>query len=205
MTAIDTALPSLTIVKSFVYRGDAEEWSNTYFMNGDLPASPTSWKHLADLVIAQEKTLYGSTQEVVRAGGHKAGESVAVWGYDYLGAGEEVPGTYGLSGATPQGGDSASWIRWSTDALTTKGKPIYLRSYYHPCYVGSAGLPDIVATSWKTAAQAFGDAWVAGFADGDGVTHHRAGPHGVVGQVALPSEWATTRTLERRGRRPTTP
>jgi hypothetical protein len=205
MTAIDTTRDSLTIVKVFTYRGNDEEWSNTFFMDGDLPSSPASWKTLADAVIADEVTLYGSSQSVVRAVGHQAGESVAVWSYDYAGADESVPGTYAESGATPQGGDSAAWIRWSTDALTSKGKPIYLRSYFHPAYVGSGGLPDIIATSWKTAAQAYGNAWIAGYDDGDSVTHHRAGPHGVAGLVALPSDWATTRTLERRGRRPTTP
>jgi len=205
MTAIDTALPSLTLVKSFTYRGAPEEWSNTYFMTGDVPASPSSWKTLADAVIADEKTLYDVNQSVVRAIGHDAGDSVAVWSYDYEGASEAVPGTYTETGAFLQSGDTAAWIRWSTDALTSRGKPIYLRSYYHPAYCGSTGSPDLIAASWRTLAQAFGDAWVAGYDDGDAVLHHRAGPHGVVGLVALPSTYSTTRTLERRGRRPTTP
>jgi hypothetical protein len=202
MTAIDTALPSLTLVKSFQYRGAPEEWSNTYFMTGDLPASPASWKTLADAVIAEEVALYRATTSVVRAIGHKAGESVAVWGYDYEGAGEAVPGTMPVGTSIPQSGDTAAWIRWSTDQLTSKGKPIYLRSYFHPAYVSAGADSDVIDTDWITAAQEYGDDWIAGFADGDGVTHHRAGPHGVVGLVALPSQYATTRTLERRGRRP---
>lgn len=202
MTVIDTALPSLTLVKQFTYRGDtAEEWSNTYFMDGALPASPASWKTLADAVILQEKTLYATASEVIKAIGHKAGESVAVWSYDYLAASEEVHGTFTVPGV-PGAGDTAQWLRWSTDQLTSKGKPIYLRSYYHPAYPPSGGPADDVAPSWQTAAQAFGDAWIAGFADGDAVEHHRAGPHGVIGLVALPSTYTTTRTLERRGRRP---
>lgn len=205
MTAIDTALPSLTIVKNMQYRGNDEEWSNTYFMTGDLPTSPASWKTLADAVIADEKSLYDSGQDVVRAVGHEAGESVAVWGYDYAGASEEVPGAYVTGSSRINAGDSAAWIRWSTDALTSKGKPIYLRSYFHPAYAGATGAPDAIAVGWISAAQDYGDAWIAGYTDGDGTVHHRAGPHGVVGIVALPSTYATTRTLERRGRRPTTP
>lgn len=205
MTAIDTALPSLTIVKSFTYRGAPEEWSNTYFMTGDVPASPASWKTLADAVIADEVPIFRSTTEVVRAIGHDAGESVAVWSYDYLAASEEVPGTLATGTGVQQSGDTAMWIRWTTDQLTSKGKPIYLRSYYHPAISSAGAAVDVIDSGWVTAAQEYGDDWIAGFADGDGVMHHRAGPHGVVGLVALPSTYATTRTLERRGRRPTTP
>jgi hypothetical protein len=203
MTAIDTALPSLTIIKTMQYRGSDEEWSNTYFMTGDLPTSPASWKTLADAVIAEEVSLYKSDIEVTRAIGHKAGESVAVWSYDYAEHSESVPGTYTDASGVPESGDTAAWIRWSTDQLTSKGKPIYLRSYYHPAYRQAGTAYDDIATAWAANAQEYGDDWIAGFTDGDGTVHHRAGPHGVVGLVALPSPYATTRTLERRGRRPT--
>lgn len=202
MTAIDTTRHSLTLVKSFTYRGAPEEWSNTYFFTDALPASPSSWKHLADLVIADEVPLYDVNQKVVKAIGHQAGQSVAVWSYDYAGALESVPGTYAETGAFPESGDTAAWIRWSTDQLTSKGKPIFLRSYFHPAYVESTGAPDLIASSWVTAAQEYADDWIAGFVDGDAVLHKRCGPHGAVGLVGLPSEYATTRTLERRGKRP---
>jgi hypothetical protein len=204
MTAIDTSLPSITIVKSFQYRGAPEEYSNTYFFNGTMPASPTSWKALADAVIASEKGIYDSATEVVRAIGHQAGQSVAVWSYDYEAHSASVPGTLtpGAS-ATYCPGDAAVWVRWSTTQLTSKGKPIYLRSYFHGAYNDlTGGDADTIAPNQKTALQTFGTAWVTGFADADAVTHHRAGPHGAVGQSALPCDFVTTRTLERRGRRP---
>lgn len=204
MTAIDTTLPSLTIVKTMEYRGAPEEFSNTYFFTGDLPPDPAHWKALADAVILEEKAILLASTTIVRAIGHQAGQSVAVWSYDYEANSEEVVGTYSPTGTEmAQGGDSAVWIRWSTDQLTSKGKPIYLRSYFHPAIAAGATSTtrDTTAATWVTAAQAYGDAWIAGFSDGT-ETHHRAGPHGVVGLVATPSPDVTTRTLERRGKRP---
>lgn len=204
MTAIDTTRNSLTIVKTFMYRGAPEEWSNTYFFTGTLPSSPASWKTLADAVIADEVPLYDPNTSVVRAIGHQSGESVAVWSYDYAAASASVPGTFDLGTGTPQAGDSAAWLRWSTDQLTSKGKPIYLRSYFHPAYVVglTAAERDEIAAAWVTAATEYGNDWIAGFDDGDSVLHTRCGPKGAVGLIALPSTYATTRTLERRGRRP---
>lgn len=202
MAVIDTTLPSLTIVKTFTYRGAPEEWSNTYFMDGDLPSDDASWKTLADAVIAEEKTVIDTGQDIIRAIGHKAGESVAVWAYDYEAHSEEVAGTFTPTAGVAQSGDTAAWIRWSTDQKTDKGKPIYLRNYYHPAYTETGANTDLILPLWATAAGDYGTAWITGFMDGDGVTHHRAGPRGAVGLVETVSQYATTRTLERRGRRP---
>ena len=204
MTAIDTTRASLTIVKSFSYRNAPEEWSNTYFFNGTLPASPTSWKVLADAVIAEEKNCYTSKTQVVRAIGHKAGDSVAVWSYDYAAGSGVIPGTLvPVTGNLQQAGDAAAWLRWSTDQLTSRGKPIYLRSYFHDVYAHQEpNDADLLDATQKTNLEEYGADWVAGFADGDAVNHTRAGPHGVSGLVAVASTYITTRTLERRGKRP---
>lgn len=203
MTAIDTTRDSLTLVFSFSYRGNAEEFSQTYFMDGTTPSSAASWKTLADAVIASAKTAIPSDHSIIRAVGHTAGESVAVWEYDYAAHSASVAGTMAISGGVIQSGDTAYWVRWSTAAKTGKGKPIYLRNYFHPAITVS-GTPDVILPAVITAVQAYATAWITGFTDGDATVHHRAGPHGASGQApVLGSPWATTRTLERRGKRPT--
>ena len=70
-------------------------------------------------------------------------------------------------------------------------------------YGGSAhSSVDTADVAQKAALLEYGQDWVAGFLDGDGVQHTRAGPHGAVGLVPEASDFLTTRTLERRGKRP---
>jgi hypothetical protein len=189
------AQPSVTIIKSFTYRGSAEEWTNTYHFDGGDPADAAEWKAIADAIIAEEKTLFSSGTTIVRAIGHKAGVAVHDWAYDYEAHSEEVSGTRSTGDNVP--GDTAAWIRWSTTQLTSTGKPIYLRSYYHDCR-SAVTPPDTLESAYKTLLQDFGD-FMLDFLGDD--SRHRAGPNGAIGQEALPSSFFTTRTLKRRGRR----
>jgi hypothetical protein len=191
--------PALTIVKTFGYRGAPEEWSNTYHFTGGDPASDSDWKDFADAVIALEKLAVGSYSTIIRAIGHKAGVAVADWTYDYAAHSEEVPCTGNASRVMP--GDVAAWIRWTTDQKTSKGKPIFLRSYYHGVSADGNTAPalDSLNTTMKTAMETYGQHWV----DGIGAdSRKRCGPNGAVGLDKLASTYLTTRTLERRGRRP---
>ena len=195
MAADGTTTPSVTIVKTFTYRGAAEEWANTYHFDGGDPANDAEWKAIADAIIAQEKLIHPSTVTIIRAVGHKAGESVHVWAYDYLANAEQVAGT--RTSADSAAGDQAAWIRWSTTQFTSKGKPIYLRSYYHaPALTGTP--PDTVLASYRTILETFGT-FLKDFLGDD--SRHRAGPHGAVGQTVASSQYVTTRTLKRRGKR----
>lgn len=200
------AMPSITIVKQFVYRGQNEEFSNTYHFDGGDPATDTAWKALADAVIAAEKTVFSSGVSIIRAYGHKAGVKTRAWVYDYLVHSASVAGTGAFSAQNAAPGDAAVWLRWPTTQFTSRGKPIYLRSYFHDVYKASLSLSDRdnLLAAQKTALETYGAAWIAGFSDGS-AAHHRAGPNGAIGQSpSLASSFITTRTLERRGkRRPT--
>jgi hypothetical protein len=189
------ATPSVTIVKAFTYDTADEEWTNTYHFDGGDPADDAEWKSIADAIIAQEKTLHHSECEIVRALGHDAGVAVHAWAYDYAAGSGAVAGTRATAQAMP--GDVAAWIRWTTTQLTSTGKPIYLRSYYHGGPAGT-GNGDALGTSYKALLQAFGD-FMLDFLGDD--SRHRAGPNGAVGQVAQAGTYYTTRTLKRRGRR----
>lgn len=195
---------SITIIKTFNYRGNDEEWSNTYHFEGAAPTDDAAWKGLADDVIADEKAIYQSSCHVTKAIGHVSGSVVAAWSYDYAAHSEEVAGTFAGSGAAYQAGDAAVWLRWSTAAVTSKGKPIYLRSYYHNA-AAAGSTPtyrDTTHADQVTAMEALGDAWVTGYTV-DGSARERCGPNGAVALSSLGGPYITTRTLERRGRRPT--
>ncbi len=194
----------LTLVKRFTYRGDAsEEFSNTYHFSGTVPADSTAWKALADALILKEKLLYSANAAVVRAYGYDsdADDAHAVWAWDYLAAGTTVAGTLTSSNA-PTAGDQAVWIRWKTSRLNSKGKPIFLRKYFH-CVFGagltSAGV-DQVDPGWNTKALAFGAAMHDGtFLDARVITA-RGHSDTILNHGA--STYITTRTLKRRGKRP---
>ena len=197
------AQPSITIVKTFTYRGAAEEWSNTYHFTNDAPTNATRWKALADAIIAAEKLSFDSNVSFTSAYGHKAGVTSRDWFWDYVAHSAAVAGTMSAPSNGRQAGDAALWLRWSTDQLTSKGKPIYLRSYYHSVF-GNGPLfsnVDATYTTQKTNLETYGAAWITGFSDGT-VTHARSGPNGAVGLApSIASQYVTTRTLERRGRR----
>jgi hypothetical protein len=197
------AMPSITIVKTFTYRGAPEEWSNTYHFTNDAPTTQARWKALSDAIIAAEKLCFDSSVTFTSAYGHKAGVKARDWFFNYASPGPAVAGTLSAPANGRQAGDAALWLRWATDQLTSKGKPIFLRSYYHSIFANGPLFSNVdnANSAQKTALETYGAAWLTGFSDG-AVTHVRAGPNGAVALApALASQYVTTRTLERRGRR----
>lgn len=192
----DTA--SITTIKRFLYRGNQEEWSNTYHFTGTTPANDAAWKTLADALIAQEKTMFGIQQTFVRAYGYAPGNEHSVAQIDYVALGGAlVIGTgTGISGnAAP--GDAAFMIRGKVGTSST-GKSVYVRKYFHGAIVTSAN-SDNVSTEQKTAAAAFGAKLIDGTLPG---SFKWCSPQGTVPAAVTALPFVTTRTLKRRGKRP---
>lgn len=196
------ATGGVVLIKSFTYRDASEEFSNGYHFVGTPPSDATGWNSLVAALATIEKVLYPSTTTIVRAycyDDYSPGHS-SVYTWEAADHGGAVPGTLDVgSGGVHCPGDAAVWARWKTTYTSSKGKPVYLRKYIHPAIAASSD-PDLVydaqhsaLASYATAVAASSGAW-PGLAD----------PHGAApaGATAV-SEWVTTRTLERRGRRPT--
>jgi hypothetical protein len=198
------AVVGITLIKRFTYRGDAlEEWSNQYHLSGSVPANGTDWQTLIDALVAQEKTIYANSTVVVRAYGYDsdAEDATAVYSKDWLaGGGSGVVGTLNVSGAIKYPGDAAVWVRWKTSRTNSRGKPIYLRKYFHDARGNSSGSVDDVFSGQKTALGNFGVKLRDGsFLDARTI-RSRTHAETIVGSAA--SDFVTTRTLHRRGRRP---
>lgn len=196
---------SLTLIKKFTYRGNpTEEYSNRYYLSGADPSTSADWLALFNALATAEKPLYASNVVIVRGYGYDSDDSKAnnVWSRDLTAVGNTtIPGTTNFSAATTLPGDSALWIRWKTNRISSPGgKPIYLRKYYHPAYC-TANTPDVVNAGWVTEAQALG----AKLRDGsfiDGRTLRAPGRSSETFLGHSVSQYTTVRTLKRRGKRP---
>jgi len=194
-------LTGIVLIKRFTYRDDpTEEWSNMYHFNGAPPVDSISWKAFADSLIAEEVKCYHATNSVVRAYGYAddAVKPISVWSHDYLAAGASVPGTLPIVGR-PIAGDQAALLQWKLDKKNTRGKYVYLRKYFHGGEVDATDQDKISAQS-KAAYLTF-----CTLLAGTGGNFHggiRARAYNVPVLQAEASEWVTTRTLTRRGKRP---
>jgi len=199
------AVVGLTIVKKMHYRGDNnEEYSNQYWLTGSIPADSTAWKALADALIAAEKLVYTGDVWTVRAYGYDsdAVDATSVWSYDYEAATATVPGTLAQGSGILCPGDDAVWVRWKTSRTNSRGKPIYLRKYFHLAVAtsGTGDNRDTVLAAQKTALNAFGTKLM----DGSFLAARtiRSQTHAETILTRDASSYVTTRTLKRRGRRP---
>lgn len=203
----------VTVIKRFTYRGNAsEEYSNTYWLTGSAPSNTTDWQALADAIVASEKQCYPSTVTVVRYygynddTGHKPEDTgavaPAVYSRDLVAAAATVPGTLSMSGNIAAPGDAAVWIRWKTSRVTSPGgKAIYIRKYFHPASLVSATGGDAIATAQRTALLAHGAKMWDGTLNAASQKITTCGKNDtIVGTNA--STYVTTRTLKRRGKRP---
>jgi hypothetical protein len=191
---------AIRIDKSFSYRTVAERWSNKYHLSGTEPANPTEWGALVDALVAVEKAIFPSTTTIVYAAGYYGDTLPAVFTRDYtLTPFTPVAGTYTYTagaGTVQAPGDAAAWVRWPTGQFNSKGRPIYLRKYYHDPIVVP---PDALFGSYKTALGTLATALETGFISG---AHKLCDKDGnIVTSHTVPT-YVTTRTLKRRGKSP---
>lgn len=195
---------SVTLIKKMSYRGNPnEEWSNKYFLTGGVPASDAEWLALVNALKAQERTCYSLNMTIVRAYGYNSDELNAdsVYQRDMVAATETVVGTLSSTGGQLTQAESAAWVRWKTSRMS-RGKPIYLRKYFHGIYAASS-TTDTLSPATVTALQAFGAKMRDGtFLDGRTVRARNQTGETFLGHSI--STYLTTRELKRRGKRPPT-
>jgi hypothetical protein len=194
------AAPGVVLYKTFSYRGAPEEWGNTYHFVGDAPSNPADWRALVDALIALEKLCLVNTVTIERAICYEDTDHSSVYSYNLASFGGTVPGYYNPSslGGIAQEGGTSYMARWNTGRVSTKGKPIYLRKYWHPA-VAASGSPDTVAAALVSQ--------VGGFASdvmsASGAWPGLAGPDGVAPTGYLAETYTNYRTLRKGRRRPT--
>lgn len=187
--------PSIVITKSMLYRGVAEQWSNKYHFSGPTPANDAAWKALGQAIWAQEAGFLNATVSIVGITGYEAG--VAAAKSTVLHADSNFFPTTGQAAVGTQApGDAAMWVRWATPARNSKGKPIYLRKYFHGFNVTP---PDTIQATTKANAVTYAGKMTDGTLP-NGVK--LCGPQGAVAGTAKVPSFTTTRTLKRRGKDP---
>ena len=191
-------VPSITLVQAFTYRDAYEEFSNRYHLSGTAPTDDSGWQALAEAIWDNLKSVLPARITLVRAYGYLSDTTDSVSTIDFAASPlSPLPGTF--TGATRYApGDAAMTCRWTTGRRNSKGHPIYLRKYFHGASIDTDDL-DQLDPLQTTALQTFATAML----DELGATGaFMAGPDGVVPTAASASQWVTTRTLKRRGRRP---
>lgn len=195
------AAPGVTLVQTFTYRGQPEEFSNTYHFVGDPPANDTDWRSLVDSLAGKVGHGLTTLVTIIRAYCYEDTDDNAVFTYDMLAESAQVVGSVSVTSAYLAPGDCAAWIRWKTARTNSNGHPIYLRKYYHSVVLaGDTGdAQDQLETgTYKPSLETVGTDLNTSFGDWPGI----AGPDGVAPGAMVVSTYVTTRTLKRRGARP---
>ncbi len=190
----------MILIQRFTYRDAPEEFSNSYHFAGSAPSTDADWRDLVDALITHVKAVMPSRVTIVRAYCYENldGAHDSVYTYTLADWAGNVPCTFADTGPmTP--GDAAMWLRFSTGRTTSHGKPIYLRKYYHSPITQDPPEEDKLLATQKTALGTLGAALLASSGDWPGLVDLDGGalPGGY-----LASTYITTRTLKRRGRRP---
>lgn len=196
------ANPGIVVVKSFTYRDLPEEWSNGYHFAGSAPESDDDWISLCDDFIALEAAALANTVHIVRVLCYDDydGTHDSVYTYDLATHSGTVPGTRSepVDATGSMAGDQAYFARWPTGQRSSKGKPIYLFKYWHGAWPATDDR-DKLSEIFLGYVSTFASAVIAVSGSWPGMTDKSGNvPTGYYAEPFL-----TTRTLKRRGRRPT--
>jgi hypothetical protein len=200
MAVSTSQTPFITVTKSFSWRGSREHWSNVYHVDTEPPTA-VDWDALLNKIWALEWLFLPADVQIEGGTGHTPGTPpVLVWESDSPPVGEGgIPGAFvPAAGDHLTPGDVAGWVRWTSDLKNKRGKPIYFRNYYHAMYVGADG--NTIVASQQANMTELGRSFQAGLV-ANGRTYRRTGPNHGSPQDHASSIYATTRTLERRGKR----
>jgi hypothetical protein len=181
--------PSVSVVKSFLFKGGTRLFSNRYHFSGGTPADAAHWHTLMDAVTTAEKAALYANSTIVEAIGYAAGSEVPVASKVYA-----LAGTHTGTGGNEAPGEAAALVRYSTAERTTKNHPIYLFNYYHNALLTTSGASgqDKLLASQAASFLTYANAWITGFSDGTN-TYHRCGPNSQLALGAIVEEWLTHR------------
>jgi len=178
-----------------------EEWSNKYWFTGTPPSTSAEWEVLWRELVANEVSVYGATSRVVTglANNDDSEDAHAVWSIDLRSTSEEIPGTLLSQGGYRMAGDQAGMCQVKTQRKSTRGKWIYLRKYFHDGFIDVVDNDAVTSTT----AAAYYD-FTLGLTDGTTLPGHVIRSQRQVEDLQgfHASQWVTTRTLKRRGKRP---
>jgi hypothetical protein len=183
-------------VMQFQYRGADEEWSQGYHI-ADAWVDEADFRATMDVVRVELEDCVSADCYFNRFIGYQ--DRSAPHDYVYDVSSHSYAGALDVSAMTPMPGDCAAWIRWQMARRSSRGKPVYLRKYFHDVYADEDGDKDALAANQATAFATF----AAHARDGSWNGHLIADKFGVptIAAGLDRSNYITTRTLERRGRR----
>jgi len=189
----------ITLIKEFTYRGNPEEFSNSYHLDS-VPASRGDWVDLVGALGSQERTCVSGAVTYKRGLVYDNSDHPALYTIVYADEGGEFTGDLIGTEGDVTAGDQAAVVSVNTGLVGSSGKPIWLRKYFHSVYELSGTDVDSLASTTIAALSSF----MTNLRDSEIQSgHFYADKNGrrPDGTVRV-DEFVTTRTLKRRGKRP---